>query len=219
MQISMFLLICSFTLFSTTVNAQRPIESSFLSASQLNLSEEPLHLEQNFFAQNAASDTANESVQISYRYKLLIGDLSALSLLLAAPFTDGMSAPFAVASYLLASPLLHYFEPDNQESGSKALKSLWYRVGIPMVGAALTFSSLYFAPEGNGLLAAYALGLGSIIGGSYGLYKDYSNAVKTKKSSSSSATAYLFNDPASREVMMWQALMARDARARIVSSN
>ena len=189
MRFSIALLTCYFTLFSMTVYAERPVESSFLSAPQLTLSEESLHLEQGFFAQNAAPNTVSESVQVSYRYKLLIGDLSALSLLIAAPFTDGMSAPFAVASYFLASPLLHYFEPDNQEGARKALKSFWYRAGIPTIGAALGFGSLYFAPESGGLMVAYALGLGSIIGGVYGLYKDYSNAVKIKKSSSSSATA------------------------------
>ena len=216
------LFICSLFACISTSHADRSLESPFLSKVNLNLNEKPLNLEDNLFlAHNSSSQTDNVSAKTSYKYKIFIGDLAALSLLIAAPFTDGMSAPFGIASYALASPLIHYFEPNNQESGSKALMSLWYRVGIPTIGAGLLISSLYLAPEGegNGLLAAYALGLGSIIGGVYGLYKDYSNAVKTQRVGADSATATLFNDPATREVMMWQALMARDSQSSSVIAN
>ena len=210
------LFICSLFVCISAAHADRSLKSPFLSEVNLNLNEEPLNLEGNlFFAQDSKSQRENTSKEISYKYKLFIGDLAALSLLLATPFTDGMSAPFASASYFLVSPLLHYFEPNNQDSGSKALMSLWYRVGIPTIGGGLAIGSLFLFPEdtASGLLTAYALGLGSIIGGIYGLYKDYSNAVKTQRGGADSANATLFNDPTAREVMMWQALMARDSQS------
>ena len=212
MKLAAILLICSMFVCTSTAHADRSLTSPFLSEVKLKLNEEPLNLEDKlFFTQSSQSQTENVSIKVSYKYKLLIGDFAALSLLLAAPFTDGVSASFASATYVLASPLIHYFEPNNQESSSKALMSLWYRIGIPAIGAGLALGSFSLLETKAGLMTAYALSLGTLIGGVYGLYKDYSNAVKTKKSGINSATAILINNSAAREVMMWQTLITRDS--------
>ena len=207
------------TLSMATAQAKPPHEQSpqelFISSAPLTLGKGQLKLNQNFLlAENSKSQASAETVQLSYRYKLLISDLSALALLIAIPFTDHiteLTPLMAVASYALAPPLIHYFESNNQDGGKKALMSVWYRLGIPALISGLALGSTYlFADENSpGLIVGFALGLGTIGGGLYGLFADYSNAYKTETNASDSASA-------SREVLMWQSLMENSVKASLL---
>ena len=158
-------------------------------------------------AQASKGPTENSTQMVSYKYKLLIADLSALGLLAGSIFTDGMSAPFAFGTYFLGSPLIHWLEPNNNDNGKKVWQSLLYRAGIPLIGAGLGLGSLYAIGSGAGLIAAYTMGLGTVVAGVIGLYYDYKNAMKPKGTIGSTATAGLSSDP-SHEVLMWQSMMS-----------
>lgn len=175
-------------------------------------SAEQLKLDPAFALAQASNQTQlKSSTMVSYRYKLAIADLASVGLLTASLVTDGQSAPFAVLTYITASPLIHFLESNNNNGGKKALLSLLYRVGIPMVGVGIGLGSLYFIDSDAGLLTAYALGLGTIVAGIVGLLFDYNQAVKPQFSSTNTATSGLYHD-ATNEVLMWQSILSSSKR-------